>query len=705
MNNTFLNHFDEQVASDLEFNILRTMLAEKCVQPSARKRAHSLRPLKNRKTIIKLLEETEELKRIIIECNPFPSIDFEELDKELKMLEIKDSVLSEESFWRISRASHLTNSVIKGLKETVNIPRLNSLAKNVYFTKDIVDPIDKVFNAKGQVKDNASKELSYIREEMVSLKRSSNRNFSKAMKGLFEKGWLADIKEGFVNDRRVLAVESTYKRKVNGNVLGSSNTGTITFIEPSSVVSINHELEILRDDERKEIRKILRALTRTIGEHLELVVAYNELLVELDFIWAKANLAIELECTLPALPKSRGLKMINAYHPLLVKANRDLGLKTHPQSFELSKDGRLLVISGPNAGGKSITLKTVGLLQVMLQSGLLVPVNSASEMGLFDSILTDIGDNQSIDNQLSTYSYRLGKMKHFLKVADKKSLLLLDEFGTGSDPELGGALAEVFFEELYDKGVYGVITTHYANIKSRAAELKQAVNASMLFDRESLSPLFKLEVGQPGSSFTFEVAKNNGIASKLIARAKKKMDSRKVELDELIGDLQKEKTQLAKLASRQLRAEVDAEKAAIKAKKAAKKNQEKTDALIKAIETHNLDVTRGKKMYSFIDSYDPSKSTKKLASDFIKYIIQERSRIDAAKKRPPKKQNEVTPISTPQTKKRPRHRIDDIKVGSIVRLRTGKEHGEVIGLKAKKAIVLFGEFKTVVAVNKLSYIK
>ena len=705
MNNTFLNHFDEQVASDLEFNILRTMLAEKCVQPSARKRAHSLSPLKNRKTIIKLLEETEELKRIIIECNPFPSIDFEELDKELKMLEIKDSVLSEEGFWRISRASHLTNSVIKGLKETVNIPRLNSLAKNVYFTKDIVDPIDKVFNAKGQVKDNASKELSYIREEMVSLKRSSNRNFSKAMKGLFEKGWLADIKEGFVNDRRVLAVESTYKRKVNGNVLGSSNTGTITFIEPSSVVSINHELEILRDDERKEIRKILRALTRTIGEHLELVVAYNELLVELDFIWAKANLAIELECTLPTLPKGRGLKMINAYHPLLVKANRDLGLKTHPQSFELSKDGRLLVISGPNAGGKSITLKTVGLLQVMLQSGLLVPVNSASEMGLFDSILTDIGDNQSIDNQLSTYSYRLGKMKHFLKVADKKSLLLLDEFGTGSDPELGGALAEVFFEELYDKGVYGVITTHYANIKSRAAELKQAVNASMLFDRESLSPLFKLEVGQPGSSFTFEVAKNNGIASKLIARAKKKMDSRKVELDELIGDLQKEKTQLAKLASRQLRAEVDAEKAAIKAKKAAKKNQEKTDALIKAIETHNLDVTRGKKMYRFIDSYDPSKSTKKLASDFIKYIIQERSRIDAAKKRPPKKQNEVTPISTPQTKKRPRHRIDDIKVGSIVRLRTGKEHGEVIGLKAKKAIVLFGEFKTVVAVNKLSFIK
>ncbi len=705
MNNTFLNHFDEQVASDLEFDIVRTMLAEKCVQPSARDRAHSLRPLQNRKTIIKLLEETEELKRIRTEGNPFPSIDFEELDNELKMLEVKDSVLSEEGFGRISRASHLTNSILKGLKETVNTPRLKLLDKIVYFTKYIVDPIDKVFDAKGQVKDNASEKLSYIREDMVSLKRSSNRNFSKAMKGLLEKGWLADIKEGFVNERRVLAVESTYKRRVKGNVLGSSNTGTITFIEPSSVVSINHELEILRDDERKEVRKILRALTRTIREHLKLVIAYNEFLVELDFIWAKASLAIELECNLPALPKSTGLKMVKAYHPLLVKANRDLGLKTHPQSFELSKYGRLLVISGPNAGGKSITLKTVGLLQVMLQSGLLVPVNSASEMGLFESILTDIGDNQSIENQLSTYSYRLGRMKHFLKVADKKSLLLLDEFGTGSDPELGGALAEVFFEELYNRGVYGVITTHYANIKSRAAELKQAVNASMLFDRESLSPLFKLEVGQPGSSFTFEVAKNNGISSKLIARAKKKMDSRKVELDALIGDLQKEKTQVAKLASRQLRAEVDAEKAAIKAEKAAKKNQEKTDALNKAIETHNLDITRGKKMSKFIDNYDPSKSTKRLATDFIKYIAQERSRVEAAKKRPPKKQNEATPISTPQTKKRPNHRVEDIKVGSIVRLRTGKERGEVLGLKGKKATVLFGEFKTVVALDKLSFIK
>ena len=708
----YLLNFDEQVASDLEFDVVRAMLAEKCNQPTAEARAHALRPRKDRKAIVRLLEETEELRRMRTEGVPFPSIDFEELEKEIQMLEVKDSVLTEAGFWRIARASRMVNSILEVMANCgIENPRLKSLMKDVRATKEIVDPIDKVFNAKGAIKDEASEQLGLIRLDMLSFKRSINKKFSKALKGLLEKGWLADTREGFVNDRRVLAVESTYKRRVKGNVLGSSNTGTITFIEPSSVVALNHELEILWDDERKEVRKILRGLTRTIRQHLELVEAYNKLLVELDFIWARTSLAIELECNLPALPKSSKLKLVKAYHPLLVLANRDLGLKTHPQSFELSSDGRLLVISGPNAGGKSITLKTVGLLQVMLQSGLLVPVNSASEMGLFDSILTDIGDNQSIENQLSTYSYRLSRMKHFLKVADKKSLLLLDEFGTGSDPELGGALAEVFFEELYDKGVFGVITTHYANIKSRAAELKQAINASMLFDRESLTPLFKLQVGQPGSSFTFEVASNNGISPKLISRAKKKMDSRKVELDALIGELQKEKSQVAKLASRQLRAEVDAEKAAIKAEKSAKKHIEKTEALNKAIETHNLDVTRGIKMGKFIDAYNPSHSTKKLATDFIKYVAQERARIEAKKKRPPKKQAEATPISSKKpsskdsAKKRPNHRVEDIKKGSTVRLRTGKERGEVLQVKGKKVTVLFGEFKTVVTLDKLSFIK
>jgi DNA mismatch repair protein MutS2 len=253
--NDLLKHFDEQVASDLEFDIIRAMLAEKCVQPSAEARAHALRPLKHRKSIIKLLEETEELRRIRTEGVPFPSIDFEELNEELRLLEVEDSVLTESGFWRIARASRMVNSILSGMDDAVAVSgsgfsRLKWLCRDVVKTLEIIEPIDRVFDGKGQVKDAASEELGYIREDMVSVKRASNRNFSKTMKGLLEKGWLADIREGFVNDRRVLAVESTYKRRVKGNVLGSSNTGTITFIEPSSVVTLNHELEILRDDER-----------------------------------------------------------------------------------------------------------------------------------------------------------------------------------------------------------------------------------------------------------------------------------------------------------------------------------------------------------------------------------------------------------------------------------------------------------------------
>jgi DNA mismatch repair protein MutS2 len=705
MSGNELLHFDEQVASDLEFDIIRAMLAEKCQQPTATSRAHSLIPLKNRRSIVRMLQETEELKRIKTEGVSFPSIDFEELHTELRLLEVQDSVLTEEGFNRITRASRSVNSVVRTLKgEGVLFPRLHHLQRDVFYTKDIIDPIEKVFDAKGLVKDEASTQLASIRAEMLNLKRSISRGFNRVMKDLLVKGWLADIREGFVNNRRVLAVESTYKRRVKGNVCGSSNTGTITFIEPSSVSNLNHELEILRDDERKEVRKILKELTRMVRRNLPLIRAYNALLIELDLVNARTSLAIELECNLPSLPKSIGLKLIKAYHPLLVKANRALGNTTHPQTLELSNDGRLLVISGPNAGGKSITLKTVGLLQVMLQSGLLVPVNSASEMGLFDSILTDIGDNQSIENQLSTYSYRLGRMRSFLKVADAKSLLLLDEFGTGSDPELGGALAEVFFEELYERGVFGVITTHYANIKSRAAELKNAINASMLFDRESLAPLFKLEIGAPGSSFTFEVAKTNGISDKLITRAKAKLSSRKVELDTLLGDLQKDKSQLAKLTSRQLRAELEAEKATAAARKISTRLTEKTDALHQATETLNSDVARGRKLQKFLDTYKPGADNKKLKHDFIKYLAQESSRVEEAAKRP-QKTAVASPLKPTTEKKRASHKTELIKTGSTVRLRTGKEKGEVLEIKGKKLTVLFGDFKTVVTLSKLCFIK
>ncbi|MDG2311753.1 MAG: DNA mismatch repair protein MutS [Flavobacteriales bacterium] len=706
MNKDVMLHFDEQVASDLEFDRIRLLLAAKTLQPTAESRALALAPIKNRRSIIKTLSETEELRRLKVEGEPFPALEFEEMQNEIRLIEIRDSVLDEASFTKISRASHTVNQIVKFLQnKRAQYPRLNDIQKDLVYTKDLIDPIAKVFDAKGQISDNASPTLSAIREKMTGLRRKISRNFNRVMKDLQGKDMLADIREGFVNNRRALAVESTYKRRVNGNVLGSSTAGTITFIEPGIIIPLNHELEILRDDERKEKRRILKELTRIARRNLPLIRNYHAALIEFDWIQARTRLSLDFNACMPKISKHPGINLIESYHPLLVQTHQSMGKETHPQTLQLSKNGRIVVISGPNAGGKSITLKTVGLLQVMLQSGLLIPVDPKSEVGFFDSILTDIGDNQSIENQLSTYSYRLSRMRHFLKVSDAKSLLLLDEFGTGSDPELGGALAEVFFEELYERGVFGVITTHYANIKSRAAELKQAINASMLFNRETLAPLFKLEIGNPGSSFTFEVAETNGISPALIARAKSKLDIRKVELDALIGDLQKGKANLAKLTNRQLRAEVDAEKTAMEARKIKSQFSEKSVALNEATEAFNIAIARGKKLNQFIDRFKPGKNNTALLEEINKFLAVENARKEEAAQRKARSSVRAKNASIQSDKRRPNHRSDEIKKGSTVKLRNGKERGEVLSIQGKTATVMFGAFKTRVGINKLTFLK
>ena len=421
-------------------------------------------------------------------------------------------------------------------------------------------------------------------------------------------------------------------------------------------------------------------------------------MTELDWIATRARLASKLEGSLPQIRKKPGLHLLSAFHPLLQLTNKLAGKETLPQHVELHRKQRMLVISGPNAGGKSITMKTVGLLQMMIQSGLLVPCHNASEVGIFSSILPDIGDHQSIENQLSTYSYRLGRMRHFLNVASANSLLLLDEFGTGSDPELGGALAEVFFEELYGKGAFGVITTHYANIKTRAAKLPEAFNGSMLFNRESLAPMYQLEVGQPGSSFTFEVAEINGIAAKLINRAKGKLDKRRVELDGLLGDLHKEKSKLAKLTNKQLRAELEAEKATAEAERLKDAMEEKERNLNTQFDALNTARVRSTKLTQFVDRFESGKPNKALLEEIKTYLAKEKARQEEQTKR-------GTSKSKSSGKRRPNHQSDKIVVGSLVRLRTGQERGDVIEVKGDMVTVMFGAFKTKVKRNQLTWLR
>ncbi|MFN5984914.1 MAG: endonuclease MutS2 [Fluviicola sp.] len=707
--------FDQQTIRDLEFLQLREWLSGYAFQPTARKRLEELTPSNDFSFVENELHRTNEFKSIRVEGESFPALDFDELLAEIKLLPVKNAVLQQEGFVRIVRASDLVNHIIVFFdKRSQDYPKLIEILSPVFFTRELIELIEKVFDRRGQIRDDASPELFAIRQDIAKVRTQINKNFDKEMRKYLREGLLGETKEAYVNERRVLTVVSSFKRKISGSVVGSSKTGSLTFIEPEVNVPLNNELELLQDDERKEIFRILQQLTRDISHQLPLIEGYQHVLTEFDFIQAKTKMALELNAVLPGIVRQMRIELIEAYHPILWRNNKLLQKPTLAQSLTLDLKQRMLVISGPNAGGKSITLKTIGLLQLMLQSGLLIPVNENSKLCFFQQVLTDIGDNQSIENELSTYSYRLKRMRYFLKVANKRSLLLLDEFGTGSDPDLGGALAEVFFEELYKKLPFAVITTHYANIKLRADQLPNAINGCMLFNTDSLEPLYKLSMGQPGSSFTFEVAQMNGIPLDLIEKAKGKLDENKVKMDRLLNELQKEKTYLERLTTEHITAQERAEKARVSYEERKEKFEDRLHNQQDFIEKNNVFLNAGKKMKGFIDRYQ-TMTKKKTANQALleevrKYLLVEKSKVEEAKKKTQLIQASTTkPTVNPKRKKKPEDEVDTfqrdkIKVGSKVQLIDTKQKGMVEEMKGPILMVVFGNLRMKIDIEKLQFV-
>lgn len=710
-----MNGFDQQTLHDLEFDQIREWLTAFSIGDTARKRLAELCPSNDFPLVEESLLRVAEFKSIRTEGEPFPALDFEELLAEIKLLPVRNAVLQQEGFVRIARASELVNAVLHFFdKRSQDYPRLTGLLTEVYFTREIIESIERVFDRKGDIRDDASPELARIRQQLGTLRNQINRNFDKEMRKWLKEGMLGETKEAFVNDRRVLTVLSTHKRKIGGTVVGSSKTGSLTFIEPLVNVPLNNELELLLDDERKEIFRILQELTREIAHHLPLIEAYQVLLTELDFINAKTKLALELNAVLPGIVRQTRIELIDAFHPILWKANKLAGKQTRPQSLILDQQKRMLVISGPNAGGKSITLKTIGLLQVMLQAGLLLPVHENSHLCFFQQVLTDIGDNQSIENELSTYSYRLKRMRHFLKVSNKRTLLLLDEFGTGSDPELGGALAEVFFEELYKRKSFAVITTHYANIKLKADRLPEAVNGCMLFNTDTLEPMYRFSMGQPGSSFTFEVAQMNGIPMNLIEQAKSRLDDRKVKLDKLLHELNREKSYLQQLNKEHIDAQELAEQSRLEYISKKERFEERLKAQQEVIEKNNIYLNAGKKMKQYIDRYQ-TRSRKKdinnpLLEDIRKYLLVEKSKLEEAKRKEELMAKAGIPVKKPKKKKNAEpekdpYQREKIVVGSTVKMIETKQNGTVEEIKGHLLTVTFGFMRLKVEREKLMWVK
>lgn len=703
--------FDQQTIEDLEFNQIQNWLKDLAFGPTATKNLQTLRPSNRYESVDRELKRVFDLFRIKTEHVAFPSLEFQELQSEIKLLEIRNAVLEEEGFVKLLNAAKLGNALVKFRNaRSAQFPFLCQVVNELEHNDNIPDSIHEVFDEKGQVKDKASEALETIRQQQLVVKNRSNRNFDKELRKLTKEQVLADISEAYIDNRRVLAVVSTYKRSVSGQVLSSSKSGSITFIEPASTVQLNREYDILLDEERTEIRKILQMLTSKIATDLALIQSYQRIFPQMDVLQAKARLAVTLNCTLPNINRDGSIELIDAYHPILWRNNEQQNKTTIAQHITLNRQSRMLVISGPNAGGKSITLKTVGLLQLMLQSGLLVPVHPNSKMIFFQQILSDIGDNQSIANELSTYSYRLKRMDTFLQRSNKATLLLLDEFGTGSDPDLGGALAEVFFEELYNKKSFGVITTHYANIKLKANQLKNAVNGCMLFDTETLAPLYRFSVGQPGSSFTFEVAQINGIPLELIEKAKGRIEKKRVEMDQLLHGLQKEKTYLEGLNQAHIEAQEIAENARVRSDEKAEKFHQKLTQLNATVERNQQYIQMGKKMKAFIDQMNV-KSKKKsvnnaLIEDIVKYVKMEKSKIVGEQLTQQLKKRAQNKPSAKKTKKiQNEHQQNKIVVGSKVKLIATKQAGIVEEIDGDNITVAFGFARMKVSRNKLSFLQ
>ena len=540
--------FPESAYFQLEFDKVKTLLAAYCQTDHARTRAEQLRIHTRKEFIDTELRQSHEYRQLIVNSIYFPNDYVLNLARELKLLSIPGALLSGEQFLLLRKLAESIEKIFRWFDQERR-SAYGSLAKvidDTYYEKAIIGMIDDVLDESGQVKDNASNELKEIRLDLYRKRNELRRLFDRIVSKLNKQGYLAEIEESFMNGRRVLAVFAEQKRTVKGILHSESESRKTAFVEPEETIDLNNQVNELENDERKEVYRILRELTSKLSVYASLLTTYQAVVGDYDFIRAKAKLAVEIRGEFPLVTDKAHVHLVKAFHPLLFLYNQKTQKPTIPVDITLDDEQRILVISGPNAGGKTVTLKTIGLLQMMVQSGLLVPVHPSSQFGIFKQLMIHIGDTQSLEFELSTYSSHLIHMKHFMDNANGKTLFFIDELGSGSDPNLGGAFAEVILQELAKKHALGIVTTHYLNLKVMAGKTAGIINGAMGFDEKNLRPLYKLIVGKPGSSYTFSIAERIGLDPLLIKRAKGLVDDDQFRLDKLLNRTEQDLKELEK---------------------------------------------------------------------------------------------------------------------------------------------------------------
>ncbi len=681
----------------LEFDKVLSEVAKYCDSRPGLDRVEKVRPLDRFEEVQKMLKQTKEMSQVLIVEDKFPHDKIYDIRETVKLLAIENFVLSEDQLSELKKTALLAGAIVRFFQNKQEVYQtLSAFTRHIVYEKNIAAEISKVIDDDGKMRPNASPELMQIRKEIDTLTRRLEKEFQAALSKYRKAGYLSDVEESMRNGRRVLGIQSEYKRQLKGIIHDESDTGKTVFIEPEDVVNIQNDIFELEREEKREIYKILKTLTQIIAPYKDHLDSYQHLLSIIDFTRAKAKYALAINADLPSLEKSPKIYLHHARHPILYLLNKKINKQVVPLDVEIDENNRLLIISGPNAGGKSVAMKTIGLLQVMLQSGLLIPAADQSRVGIFNNIFCDIGDTQSLEDELSTYSSRLMKMKHFIKFGDKQTLILIDEFGTGTDPAMGGAIAEASLNQLNQQKVFGVITTHYANLKSYASNHIGVFNGSMLFDESALKPMYILETGKPGSSYAFEIAKKSDLPQHVIEDAMKLISKEHLRFEELLKNVRIEKEHI-KLRDKEVskkeedikKKEEELKQALIKAKEKEErynlKKLEKEDDAIRQMEKEFRNMLEELKSVSKTETAQGNEQQKQVIREFI-----------SAKRKTTFKERKTLAVNTI-----PQYQKGEIKIGGLVKLIAGTEVGRLESVHKNKATVVFKNLKTTIPLEEL----
>jgi DNA mismatch repair protein MutS2 len=684
----------------LEFNTVQQLLGQYCKTTIAAEIAASLR-LHTKINFIELeLQQAHEFKLILQHGQYFPIDCTTHLQKEIQLLSIQGSTLLGEDFLEIRSLAYNIQAIFRWFdtERRLAYPALTKVIENSYFEKNIITYIEEVIDYTGNVKDYACADLQNIRIRLWKKRNELRRVFEKVLHKLSKAGYTADIEESFSSGRRVVAVFSEHKRQVKGIFHGESDSRKTAFIEPEETIDLNNEVYALENEERAEVKRILKQLTANLSSYAPLLLNYLNIIGLFDFIKVKALLAMDMHAEKPDIIDKSMLHLQRAYHPILFLNNQKSNKPTIPLNIELNDEKRLLIISGPNAGGKTVTMKTVGLIQLMVQSGLLVPVHPHSQIGIFKQLFILMGDTQSIEFELSTYSSQLLHLKHCIEMANGRTLFFIDELGSGSDPNLGGAFAEVIMEELCRKHSIGIVTTHYLNLNIMGNKTPGIVNGAMAFDEKKQEPLCQLMIGKPGSSYTFAIAERIGLPIALINRARKLVDEQHFKLDKLLNNteqhlqqLHSEKIELKKLLK---------ENADLKKELEATLKKEKHKQQIELLKHQNK---LSEEKLAYLKNME--RKLKQIVLDYKK--AEDKNEVIKNLKNLLFQKNEIV---QPKQVKKINHQYKElnstIKEGMFVKLKKNYQVGTVKEIRGKRAIVQVGllpmniELSDLVAVAK-----